>query len=132
MSTGMIGCRGGGIPEEPEKILQKVRKLERFYRVREGTFGWCGRRDSNPHSCRGSDFKLATQGLTQHHGASSNELGTSENLAYCPHSASPGPLAHHRQTRDRFRAGGDMAANWVTVAPGIRAREHPTRKHGVR
>jgi len=25
-----------------------------------------------------------------------------------------------------------MAANWVTVAPGIRAREHPTRKHGVR
>src|SRR4051794_23104121 len=77
MSTGMIGCRGGGIPEEPEKILQKVRKLERFYRVREGTFGWCGRRDSNPHSCRGSDFKLATQGLTQHHGASSNELGTS-------------------------------------------------------
>lgn len=25
-----------------------------------------------------------------------------------------------------------MAAKWVTVAPGIRAREHPTRKHGVR
>src|SRR3954464_15737556 len=25
-----------------------------------------------------------------------------------------------------------MAGKWVTVAPGIRAREHPTRKHGVR
>jgi integrase len=25
-----------------------------------------------------------------------------------------------------------MTAKWVTVAPGIRAREHPTRKHGVR
>ena len=25
-----------------------------------------------------------------------------------------------------------MAAKWVTVAPGIRAREHSTRKHGVR
>lgn len=25
-----------------------------------------------------------------------------------------------------------MTAKWVTLAPGIRAREHPTRKHGVR
>jgi integrase len=25
-----------------------------------------------------------------------------------------------------------MAGKWTTVAPGIRAREHPTRKHGVR
>jgi integrase len=25
-----------------------------------------------------------------------------------------------------------MAAKWITVAPGIRAREHPIRKHGIR